>query len=57
LIDLNRTSFVAVGNAMQTGGPVMSLQAEADASAGRAIVHNLKTGEYEAYIVTATCGN
>jgi len=57
LIDLNRNSFVAVGNAMQTDGPVMSLQAEADASAGRAIVHNLKTGEYEAYIVTATCSN
>ncbi len=57
LMDLNRTSYVAVGNAMQTDGPVLSLQPEPDASAARAIVHNLKTGEYEAYVVTATCGN
>ena len=57
LMDLNRTSNVAVGNAMQTDGPVLALQPEPDTSAARAIVHNLKTGEYEAYIVTATCGN
>ena len=49
--------FVASGNPIEFDGPVMSLQADPAASAARAVVHNLKTGEYEAYIVTATCGN
>jgi hypothetical protein len=49
--------FVASGNPLEFDGPVMSLQAEPDSSAARAVVHNLKTGAYEAYIVTATCGN
>jgi hypothetical protein len=49
--------FVASGNPIEFDGPVMSLQAVPDTSAARAVVHNLKTGEYEAYIVTATCGN
>jgi len=48
---------VAVGDAIQVRGPVISLQSERDTSAARAVVHNLTTGEYEAYIVTATCGN
>src|ERR1700733_1759470 len=49
--------FVASGNPIEFDGPVMSLQADPATSAARAVVHNLKTGEYEAYIVTATCGN
>jgi hypothetical protein len=49
--------FVASGNPIEFDGPVMSLQAEPTTSAARAVVHNLKTGEYEAYIVTATCGH
>jgi hypothetical protein len=49
--------FVASGNPVEFDGPVMSLKAEPDAGAARAVVHNLKTGAYEAYIVTATCGN
>jgi hypothetical protein len=57
LINLNPISAAAVGDAVQTDGPVTSLQPERDTSAARAVVHNLKTGEYEAYIVTATCGN
>jgi hypothetical protein len=57
LINLNSMSAAAVGDAVQTDGPVTSLQPEHDTNAVRAIVHNLKTGEYEAYVVTATCGN
>jgi hypothetical protein len=57
LISLNPFSAVAVGDAIQVRGPVISLQSERDASAVRAVIRNLKTGEYEAYIVTATCSN
>jgi hypothetical protein len=49
--------FAASGSPIEFDGPVMSLQAEPDTSAARAVVHNLKTGDYEAYIVTATCSN
>ena len=48
---------VASGNPIEFDGPVTSLKAEPGTSAARAVVHNLKTGEYEAYIVAATCGN
>ena len=57
LISLNPVSSVAVGDAIQVRGPVISLQSERDTSAVRAVIRNLKAGEYEAYIVTATCGN
>lgn len=57
LISLGPISAVAVGDAIQVRGPVISLQSERDTSAVRAIIHNLKTGDYEAYIVTATCSN
>ena len=46
-----------VGNTLEFDGPVMALHSEPADSSARAVVHNLKTGEYEAYIVTATCGN
>jgi hypothetical protein len=46
---------VPSGSAVQFGGPIINLQADSDASSARAVVHNLKTGNYEAYIVTATC--
>jgi hypothetical protein len=48
---------VPTGNAVDFDGPVMVLHSDPEGSSARAIVHNLKTGEYEAYIVTATCGN
>jgi hypothetical protein len=57
LIGLDPFSSVAVGDAIQVRGPVISLQSERDTSAVRAVIRNLKAGEYEAYIVTATCGN
>jgi hypothetical protein len=48
---------ILAGNAIEFDGPVMSMHPEPDTSAARVVVHNLKTGEYEAYIVTATCNN
>jgi hypothetical protein len=48
---------VPSGNAVEFDGPVTVLHSGPEDSSARAIVHNLKTGEYEAYIVTATCGN
>jgi hypothetical protein len=45
------------GNTLEFDGPVMALHADPEGTSARAVVHNLKTGEYEAYIVTATCGN
>jgi hypothetical protein len=49
--------LVPSGNTLEFDGPVMALHSGPDSNSARAIVHNLKTGEYEAYVVTATCGN
>jgi hypothetical protein len=43
------------GSALGMDGPVMDLHPEGRELAARAVVRNLKTGKYEAYIVTATC--
>jgi hypothetical protein len=45
------------GTPMDLDGPVMALWAESRESAARAIVRSLKTGNYEGYIVTATCSH
>jgi hypothetical protein len=45
------------GASLAINGPVMSLEPGPATNAARAVVHNLKTGNYEAYIVTATCGH
>lgn len=45
------------GSPIEFDGPVMSLQSDSGPSAARAVVHNLKTGNYEAYLVTATCSH
>jgi hypothetical protein len=57
LVKVMLAPAILSGYAIEFDGPVMSLQSEPDTSAARAVVRNLKTGEYEAYIVTATCGN
>ena len=49
--------MITSGTPIKFDGPVMSLTSESDTLAARAIVHNLKTGNYEAYIVTATCSH
>ena len=44
------------GNPVEFAGPVTSLWATGGSGVARAVVHNLKTGNYEAYVVTASCG-
>jgi len=46
---------IASGDPVGYDGPVVSLQPAGKDGAARAVVLNLKTGNYEAYIVTATC--
>lgn len=48
---------VPSGEPLGLDGPVMDLHTEGRELAARAIVRNLKTGKYEAYIVTATCAH
>jgi hypothetical protein len=48
---------IASGSPVEFDGPVMSLNPGANQSAVEAVVHSLKTGNYEAYIVTATCSH
>lgn len=47
----------ATGTPVQMDGPVMSLVGGEESGKARAVVHNLKTGDYEAYSVTATCSH
>jgi hypothetical protein len=49
------TPMVPSGSSLQFDGPVFFLHQDAEAGSARVIVHNLKTGNYEGYIVTATC--
>jgi hypothetical protein len=49
--------MVPSGNPIQLDGPIISLQPDPESSSARVVVHNLKTGNYEAYIVTATCSH
>jgi hypothetical protein len=52
---LRKKSATASGAALDFDGPVLSLASGADGEA-RVIVLNLKTGNYEGYSVSATCG-
>jgi hypothetical protein len=54
-MDATGHAATLTGNPMEFAGPVMSLWATVTSGAARAVVHNLKTGEYEAYVVTASC--
>lgn len=46
----------ASGAPIATDGPVLSFARDEKGSDARAIVHNLKTGSYEGYVITANCG-
>jgi hypothetical protein len=48
---------VPSGPPIEARGPVTSLVVGAGRGSARAVVHNLKTGEYEAYVVTPSCGH
>jgi hypothetical protein len=45
------------GAPIQLEGPVISLIADTDQGSARVVVRNLKTGNYEAYVVTTNCGH
>ena len=51
----SQESSAASGDPLQFDGPVVSLQSIGNEGVARAVSLNLKTGSYEAYIVTATC--
>ena len=53
----NDSQFNASGAPIETPGPVMSFGPGFATSTARAVVYNLKTKNYEAYIVTATCSH
>jgi hypothetical protein len=52
---VRKKSATASGAAIDFAGPVLSIATDGDGEA-RAIVLNLKTGNYEGYSVSATCG-
>lgn len=52
-----RTAAMLTGNRIEFAGPVTSLWSTGASGAARAVVHNLKTGNYEAYVVTASCSH
>jgi hypothetical protein len=45
------------GNAINFEGPILSLQPTGEGAVARVVVHNRRTGKYEAYLVTATCSH
>ena len=48
-------NFSESGAPIGTDGPVLTLVPGSVSGTARIVVHNLKTGEYEGYVVTATC--
>jgi hypothetical protein len=56
LVEDFREGGEASGSAIEFDGPVLALHGEGQNTL-RAIVRNLKTGNYEGYIVTATCNH
>lgn len=48
-------SALASGSPINFDGPVTAIWPGAAPATARVIVHNLRTGNYEAYVVTATC--
>lgn len=48
---------IPAGNAINFDGPIMSLRPNGTGVVARVVVHNLKTGNYEANLVTATCSH
>lgn len=56
-MDATGRAATLTGNPVEFAGPVMSLWATGASGVARAVVHNLKTDDYEAYVVTASCGH
>jgi len=45
----------ASGNPISFSGPITAIWPSSASSTARAVIHNLQTGNYEAYLVTASC--
>ena len=56
-MDATGHAATLTGNPAEFAGPVTSLWATSASGMARAVVHNLKTDDYEAYVVTASCGH
>lgn len=56
-MDATGRSAALTGNRVDFTGPVTALWAIGASGVARAVVHNLKTGNYEAYAVTASCSH
>jgi hypothetical protein len=54
-MEANGQGATASGNPTEFGGPVTSLWWTGTEGVARAVVHNLNTGNYEAYIAAASC--
>jgi hypothetical protein len=52
-----RATATITGNPIEFAGPVTALWSSGASGVARAVVHNLKTGNYEAYVVTARCSH
>jgi hypothetical protein len=52
--DVDRPNAVPSGDPIEFDGPIVSMHGD-DRESLRAIVHNLKTGNYEGYVVTVAC--
>jgi len=48
---------IASGNPLEFAGPVTAIWPTENRGVARAVVHNLQSGNYEAYIVKATCSH
>jgi hypothetical protein len=55
--ELKDDVLVASGDPLPFAGPVLSLWPSADLKSARVVARNLRTGMYEASIVSVTCGN
>lgn len=55
IVSESGSTVVPAGDPMPMDGPVIYLTRQDQGNTARAIVRNLATGNYEAYIVTATC--
>jgi hypothetical protein len=51
----NTDGIVPSGSPINFGGPVMAIWPAGAPGVARAVIRNLQTGNYEAYVVTATC--
>jgi len=55
IVSESGATVIPAGDPMPMDGPVIYLTRQDQGNTARAIVRNLATGNYEAYIVTATC--